>query len=91
MATGKFGDHFSIDVMADGRHRVLGAACRLLSDNGREVQTDEIQVEIFITKAEFLSSSGKAILDKLREECASLAASEKATDVQKRFVGLTLI
>lgn len=90
MATGKFGGHFSIEVAADGRYRVLASACRNLTDGGREVQTDEIQVEIFITKDEFLSSSGKAILDKLRTECAALAVSEKATDTQKRFVGLAI-
>ncbi len=90
MVTGKFGDHLSIDVVADGRYRVLGAACRFISDDGREVQTDEIQVEIFITKDQYLTFTGAELMDRLRAECTVLATMDEATDTQKRFVGLTI-
>ncbi len=90
MATGKFGDHFSIDVAADGRYRVLASACRSLADGGREVQADEIQVEILITKDQYLALTGAELMDRLRTETAALATMDKATDTQKRFSGLTI-
>ncbi len=90
MATAKLGKSIDINETDDGRMRILSSACRCLDDGGREVETDEIQVEIFIPKAEYLSSTGKQILDKLRAEVSKLASSENAVLAQKRFAGLTI-
>ncbi len=90
MATARFGKHINVDEMEDGRMRILASACCFADVGGREIEDGEIQVEIFVSKAEYLAATGQQVLDKLKAEVAVLASAEKAVPVQKRFKDLTI-
>ena len=90
MATGKLGREVSLVVIKPDLYRVLGTACREIDDGGEKIRAGEIQVELLLTKAEWLAATGQQILDKMKAKVALLADDEKASDEQKKFKGLAI-
>lgn len=90
MVTARISTKFVVSESDDEKFLVQGAVCRYLDDNGREVETDRVEVRRLFKAVPFATMTITAIRDALKAEVKRLAELEKPTDVHKRFKGMTI-